>query len=173
MPTPRPQFSLLTLLLLVAAVAIAVVWWSPGAGTESSFHWQNDAGEFPRSERLRSFEELRAYDEQTPSIAPSAGLRAPPDYVDFARQDILVLPRSIHERSLASIARLNGRLVVIPSSPPVDGRAGQVVMIPKSALVVFWPAPLLTIVDIAASCLPLAILLLSFYWRYRKVGVRS
>lgn len=157
---PRIQFSLMTLVLLLTALAVVTWWWCPGVGTRCSFHWGNDAGLFPRIERLTSFDDLRDYDERTPDFAPGAvALTEPPDYVNFKSQDILVIPRPRGARSLPSCARLAGRLVVIQSQLPDRGREGQVVMIPKSAMVVFWPGRSLAIIDAAVSCLPVALLL--------------
>ncbi len=165
---PRIQFSLRTLVLLMTASTIVSWWWFPGSGTQCLFSWGNDAGLF-RLERLTSFQELLDYDRRTPDFAPGAASpTAPPEYVNFKTHDILVVPHSYTPRNLASYARLGGRLVVIRGDHPEVGTEGGVVIIPKSATVVFWPGNALVLVDIGVSCTAAALLLPIAYGHRRR-----
>lgn len=153
----RLQYTLRTLLALLTSAAVVVWWWLPGSGVQCHYRLGNDAGYFPKVERLRSVEDDIAHEEQTPVFGPvpRARYHGPLDHVDFTHQDLLIVPRPFHAPNLTAHPRLGGHLVVFRAEQPDNGDQGQELIIPKQAAVRFWPGVRLLVCDVTVTALGL------------------
>jgi len=169
MKSVRFSFTLRAVFLLFTAATVAGWWWWPGPGVRFHGGLGNDAGYFPTVERLRTFADYVESEKRTPDFSRAfTGWvpPRPPDYVNFARQDMLIVPHQLGDPVVTPHVRLGGHLVVFCRDQPGRGNEGLLFTVPKQASVQFWSKPFLTAADIVFTLF--GVMLLGFSVRTRR-----
>lgn len=131
--------------MLTGCTGTAIVWFSPGTGVHvPPFVFMNDAAFVPATERFSNFSEMLEWERQmsqydyVPSWASVGALPSePPEYIDFDREDLLVLPLESPDLAYDAATRCLGRLAIIHGKRLAEGKCGQEIVVPKSSLVTY------------------------------------
>ena len=115
------RFSITTFLMLTGCIGAAVFWFLPGTGVHvPPFVFMNDAAFVPATERFSNFSEMLEWERQNveydyvPSWASVGVLPSePPDYIDYNREDLLVVPLESPDLAYDATTRCLGRLAMM------------------------------------------------------------